>query len=318
MTPTDDVPNPINKALEVCQKAMAGNNFEQAEAAAVDLLNRAAEWAEQHPTPESALTSRAWECEARGDWAGAEAAYRERLALEEATSHPGMLAKAHLDLSRLLALVGDAGPAEQHAHAAVEAARRTDVFPLKMMALDVLARCALRRSDYAGALRAAAEAIAAIEPELAATSPLVGTRQLHNRALALQARCRVALGDLAGAERDMAASKPTLREHEVSTIFVGQLAQAADWWEASAQLAACQGDLEGAAAAWTEAAQYRRLITSAGQLSRPRTLAALAGTLRHLGQALEAAGRTVEAQAALAEAKNIQCELGLPEGGTLD
>jgi tetratricopeptide (TPR) repeat protein len=318
MTHTNDVPDPIHKAIEVCQKAMAGNNFEQAEAAAVDLLNRAAEWREQHPTPESALTERAWECEARGDWAGAEAAYRDRLALEETTSHPGMLAKAHLDLSRLLVLVGDAGQAEQHAQAAVEAARRAQLQPLTLMALDGLARCALRRSDYAGALRAAADAIAATEPELAATSPLAGTRQLHSRALALQARCRIALGDLAGAERDLAASKPTLLEHEVSTIFAGRLAQVADWWETSAQLAACQGDLEGAAAAWIKAAQYRRLRTSAGQLSRPRTLAALAGTLRHLGQALEAAGRTVEAQAALAEAKNIQCELGLPEGGTLD
>ena len=318
MTPTDDVPNPINKALEVCQKAMAGNNFEQAEAAAVDLLNRAAEWAEQHPTPESELTNKAWECEARGDWAGAEAAYRDRLALEEKTNDPGMLAKAHQDLSRLLSLVGDAGQAEQHAQAAVEAARRVHLWPITLMALEGLARCALRRSDYAGALRAAAEAIAAIEPELAATSPLAGTRQLHNRALALQARCRVALGDLAGAERDLAASQPTLREHEVSTIFAGRLAQAAEWWETSAQLAACKSDPEGAAAAWIKAAHYRRLITSAGQLSRPRTLAALAGTLRHLGQALEAAGRPVEAQAALAEAKNIRCELGLPEGVTLD
>ena len=95
------------RALEAFQQGVSANNSEQVEAAALNALGAAAEEAEKNPTPELELKQEAAECEAHGDWAGAEACCRKVLALEEAAGNGGLRCKAHYDLSRLFLLIGD-------------------------------------------------------------------------------------------------------------------------------------------------------------------------------------------------------------------
>ena len=213
---------------------------------------------------------------------------------------------AHRDLGRLFALMGEAEKAEACGRAATAAARQAAVFPLLVMTLEQQAISALRLSDLGGALQAASEAVAVVEPGRMYDGMRAG-------ALAIRARCRLASGDVEGAERDLATCKPVLLDRDVSPMFAGSHSRAAGWWEVAAGIRAHQGDLAGAVEAWTEAVKRRRHNASLEHVSGPYTLATLARTLRHLGEALDAAGKPEEGKTALAEAQNIWCELGLPE-----
>jgi len=100
-TPSPSEPEPnsasmdkFTRGLDAFQKSVSARNAEQVEAAALDMLAAATEHAEQNPTPQLTLKLAAGECEARGDWAGAEACYRKVLALEEATGNCGLIPKS--------------------------------------------------------------------------------------------------------------------------------------------------------------------------------------------------------------------------------
>jgi len=296
------------RALEAFQQGVSANNAEQVEAAALNLLAAAGEHAEKNPPPALKLKLEARECEVHGNWTGAEACHRKVLALQEAAGNGSLICKAHYDLSRLFLLIGDLERADACARAATGAARQTDLFPLLVMALDNQAICALRRSDHAGALEAASEAVTAVEP---------GRNHDWVRAGALvtRARCRLASGDFAGGESDLAACKPILVDQEVSPILAGLHSRAAGWWEVTAGSRTHNGDLWGACEAWTEAVKCRRHVASLPQVSGPYTLAALARALGCLGEAFEAAGKPEDSKATRAEALRIWCELGLPEQG---
>jgi len=294
------------RALDAFQTGMLGNNPEQFEAAALEAFRVPLWEAEKNPAPELALGQEAGECEARADWAGAETCYRKVLSMQEATGNFGLIFKAHDDLRRLFMLVGDLAKAEACARAATAAARQTNLFPVQVMALENQAICALRRSDYADALQAASEAVALLEPD-----PLHDA--MRAGALVTRARCRLASGDLEGAEGDLAASKPILLGREAGPMFAGLHGKAAAWWEAAAELRARRCDPAGASEAWTQAVKGRRHVASLEHVSGPYTLAALARALKHLGEALNAAGKPEEGRTALAEAQNIWREIGLPE-----
>jgi tetratricopeptide (TPR) repeat protein len=281
-------------AVAAFQKAMSANNAEQAEAAALSALAAAAEEAQVNPTPELTLKGEAGESEARGDWAGAETCYRKVLALEEAAGKAGLISKAHYDLSQLFQLIGDLEKADACARSATAAARQTDIFPVLVMALENQAMCALRRSDSAGALEAAGEAVALVESGRMYDGMRAG-------ALVIRARCRLASGDLAGSESDLATCKPILLDREVSPLFAGLNSRVASWWEVTAGGRAHREDFPGACEAWTEAVKIRRHVAS------------LARSLKRFGDALAAAGQPQESRSALAEARRLWCELGLPD-----
>jgi tetratricopeptide (TPR) repeat protein len=293
------------RALDAYQQGMSDDNPEQVEAAAINALQLAMEEAEKNPTPALVLGMEAGECEARGDWAGAEACYRKVLALQDATGNFGLIFKAHYDLSRLFLLLGDLDRADLAAGAATSAARQANMFPVLMTALENQAYCALRRADYVRAIKAASEAVEIVEPGSTYTGLLAG-------ALVIRARCRLASGDLKGASQDLATARPTLIDRDLSPILAGSYGRSAAWWEATAGIHAQQGDLVGACEAWAEAVKRRRHVASLAHVSGPYTLAALARSLQDLGGALEATAKSEESRAALSEAQNIWRELGLP------
>jgi hypothetical protein len=74
---------------------------EEVQNAAMQALLMAGEEALKNPTPSLLLKQEAGDCEDKGDWAGAEAACRKVVALEESLGNFGMIAKAYMDLSIL-------------------------------------------------------------------------------------------------------------------------------------------------------------------------------------------------------------------------
>jgi tetratricopeptide (TPR) repeat protein len=305
-------PSPLResfrRSIEAYQKGVEANNTEQIEAAALHALAASAEIAEKEPRPELTLKLEAGKCEGRGDWAGAEALYHQVLGLEEASGNLGLIAKAHYDLSKLFLLIEDLDKADAAARKAAETARRADIFPLLVISLENLAVCELRRSNFAGALAAASEALSAIESGRMFDS-------MRAAAFVVRARCRLASGDIAGAENDLSEARPVLLEREVSPIFAGISGRVAAWWEVTAGIRASQSDLPGACEAWAEAVKCRRHVASLPHVSGPYTLATLARSLVRQGKAMEASGDREAGKASREEAARIWCELGLPDTG---
>jgi len=259
--------------------------------------------AEKNPSPDLALIKEATACEERGDWPGAESRYRQLVAMAETSTGLPQLCDANLKLCQLFLLLERFGLASEYAAAASAAARRTDISPLQVVALETQAICALRRSEFAGALEAATEAVGLVE---------AGRRHDHLRAGAwvARARCLVALGDKAGAERDLASSKPILLEREISPFFAGVHSTVAAWWEVAGSLCALRGEVDAAVENWSRAVERRRHVASLPQVAGPHTLSSLARTLVGFAKALETAGRLVEAKGAFDEARNIRHEIG--------
>ncbi len=294
------------RGLEAYQQSAEAGNSEQMEASALEMLATAAEDAERNPTPQLTLKMEAGDCEHRGDWQGAEACYRKVLALEESTGNHAAICKAHYDLSNLFLLLGDLEKADACAGAATAGARQSGMFTLLVMTLEPQTSCALARSDFAGALEAVSQALAAIEPGRVFDGLRAG-------AWVTRARCRMACGDWPGGESDLDASKPILLGGDRSPIFAGFHSRAARWWELTAVARAHKGDLEGACQAWAEAIRIRRQVSGLCHVAGPYTMAALARALTGSSKALELAGKTDDAKAASGEAHRIWCELGVRE-----
>ncbi len=291
-------------------KAASTGQAEQAEAAALHMLNLASEEAQRNPSPELLLTEQARAFEARGDWADAEATHRQLLAMVELSdsaphSKYGQICKTHSNLGSLLLLRGEYSKARESAAAAIAAARRTDLWPLLLRALELDISCALRVQDVPGALAAAAEAVRIAEPGALYDA-------LRARAWISRARCLVAAGDFDGAEQDLVASQRLVFAKPIFELAAGLHGQAASWWEVRASLCERRGGWLDAVDAWTRAVERRRHVATLPHVAGPHTLAALARTLLRLGMALRETGERGAAEPITAEGTNIWRELGLP------
>jgi hypothetical protein len=174
------------------------------------------------------------------------------------------------------------------------------------MMLENQVHCALRRSDFAFALELASETVAITETERIFVNQRAG-------ASVTRAECRLADGDVEGAESDLLAARPDLIDKPVSPIFAGVHSRVAQWWEITAQVRARKGDDPGACEAWAEAVKSRRHIASLAQVAGPYTLTALARALFRLSKSLNAAGDPAAAETALTEARRIWSGIGLPQ-----
>ena len=256
----------------------------------------------QDPTPSLLLKQKARDSEDSGDWVGAEMAYREVLALEESLGDFGMIAKAHLDLSRLLRLLGRLHEAWQFACQATASARRTRIFPVRVMALGNESLCALDRGDSAVALKAASEAVQVIEPG-----------KIHDvmraRAQVTRAGCLVATGDPLSADSDLWSSWDMLKFPPFGSMpMSGPVVALANWWEVKSQLEEQRGNVGGARAAMARAEGHLRLLQG------PYALFARAKVLDHVAALSSLAGDSPAAERAAAEAKGIRIDLRVPPG----
>jgi hypothetical protein len=282
--PKEDQPGPpdqtdfqrqFERLIKTYGEATEAGKTEEATQAAFSAFAMAAEEAARNPTPDLKLAQEASDCEQRRDWAGAEAAYRKRLALKQSTDNAGLRSKWQMDLSRLLRLLGRMGEAWELAEAAVESARAFQVSYVLAMALENQALCALDRSDPGKALQAASEAVGVLEP-----GRLLAQRRA--RALTLRAECFLARSDLAAAEADLKSSRELL--DQVTLGLPGPILSQANWWEVQAKLDWLKGNLSQAEALLTKAISYREhLIEMRGEPS-PYAAVALAKDKQLLAQ----------------------------------
>jgi len=287
----------FEKLIKRYAEAVSDGNAQEEQSAAMQTLMMVTEEATKNPTPNLLLKNEAHTCESQGDWAGAEAAYRKVLALEESLGNFGMIAKAHMDLCRLLRVLGRLDEAWQFACEAVAAARRTQIFSVLAMALDLQAHCALGREDRAAALKASSEAVQVIEPGRIYDS-------MRAKALIAHARCSLACGDPAAADSDLASSWELIQAR-FSTMMPGPLLTWANWWEVKSQLEEQRRNLNGAREAMSRAIEYFR------RLQGPYGLLAVSRALQQASRLSTQAEDLLQAERASAEAKQIRSDLRL-------
>jgi len=279
--------------------AALADNAEQANAAAMEAFCMAAEEAIKRPTPSTLLHVEADELESKGNWTEAEAVRRKILSLDETLENSGILAKAQMDLCGLLRLLGRGGEASQFAAAAISSARRAEMFPVLVMALECESWCALEQGDYPRALALAFEAVQVIEPGKLFDS-------MRAKSLTHRARCWVACGELSAAEPDLATSWELLQARPATKALPGPIMTLTNWWEIKGQLELRQGRLESAQVATMRAVENRRTLES------PYALFALARVLTQLGDILRVAGDSEGAEQATNEAGAIRNSLNIP------
>lgn len=304
--PSDDAPDSsfmkkFEEALGGWAEATKADNAEDAQAAAMQVLARAAEQQFKNPRPDVQLMNEADDLESKGDWAEAEAVRRKVLALEEEAGNFGMMAKAQMDLCRLLRQVGRGEEARRFANAATASARRTKIKLVMVRALLNEAFCALAMKDPASAFAAASKAVELVEPGKLQATTLA-------RALTVRAKCRLASGDPAGAEADLASAWDLLPTNPASIIPPGPNWTLASWWEVKCRLEQSLGKDFRAREAISLAIGHHR------ESEGPHALLALAKALDTLGEICRAAGDVSAEEEALHEAKSIREGLHLPGG----
>jgi tetratricopeptide (TPR) repeat protein len=287
----------FEQVIKSFAEASEAGQTDQATQAALTALMMAAAEAERNPTPDLKMAQEAQECESAGDWAGAEAAYRQRLALKDASEHSGVRAKSQMDLSQFLRLVGRLDEAWDLAKSASEAARETQLSPLIAMTVENQGACALARGDTQEALRAASEVLGVLEPSRLSA-------HMRARALIHRAECLLACEDIQGAEADLKASKELLEQ--VNRGLPGPTAAMAKWWEVRAKVDLAGENLEKAEEALSEAITYRQRGIEMHGATNPYAAAALARVLELLREVAERQGDSVAALDAGLQAKHLR------------
>ena len=295
----------FQQVIERYAEAVNSDKPGEANQAALAALMMAATDAVAHPTPALLLGEKASDCLSARDWDGAENAYRELLALEEQTGHPGLVAKPQMDLCSLFRLLGRLDEAWCLACAATESARRAELRPLLAMALDSEAQCALERADSERALTAAAEALRVIDPGKMGDL-------MRARAYITLARCQLAVDQGAPAEASLQESWRLLANSSHASFGLGPVVALARWFETQAQLHLRKHSLPDAVDALARAVEHRRELLGRLDDSDPYALAALARALDLLAEVRTKTGDLVAAKDAREEGQRIWMELRLP------
>jgi tetratricopeptide (TPR) repeat protein len=312
MSTDDSQEGEFERLLKAFRSAQESGDFEQAEFIGVQCLVFAAEEAERNPSESLRVAQEAHEHEAAARWEQAEAAHRRALALAQAEGNEAMIFKAHDDLRSLYAICGTADKALQEAQAALEAARKTDMAPVLLMALGGLFQCHLMKGELTSAAAAAEEAIQ-ITP---AEKMYDGQRA---RALLMRARCRLEQGQVSQAEQDLEGAWRILAPQAKAAMLAGVQGSLAVWWEITARIRTQSKEFAAAAQAMGKAVEFRRIVSQLPQLEGPHKQYALARVLQDYSVALLAEGKVEAANAAFKESRNIQQETGIaiPLAGTV-
>ena len=284
--------------------AMERGDVTQAEAIAVECLVQATAEAEKNPSEEVRLAVEAGEHEDAGRWEQAKATHRQRLALAEADGHVAMLFKPHYDLSNLFAICGPAASALHEAQKALEVARKADMPPLLLMALESVFWCHVRQGDLMAATTTAAEAVGIVPGE-----------KMYDlaraRTLLMRAWCRLEERQVSQAQQDLQVAWELLSPQASATIMAGVQSSLARWWEITARSRTHSKDLAGAAQAMGQAVEFRRTVSHLPQLGNLHKSYSLANTLQQYQVTLLAIGEVEAASRASEESREIQARIGV-------
>jgi tetratricopeptide (TPR) repeat protein len=255
-------------------------------------------------TQMSQWTSEARACEAAGEWAGAEAKYKQILALPDLAQVHRY--KAHADLSALCALLARHAEALEHAHQATAAARAEQ--------MDVLVGMALR-GEVIRLLQVdrAAQALPLVEESLAHLGDDSKFGLLRARHFVLRAGCRQRLAEYDEAQRDLDRAFVLYRPRDDDAIAIGVQSDLATAWSIQARLRTAAGDADGAIDAWRKAVEKARFADESPlpNASSVHSKSAIALMLGGLAEALAAAGDLESAAAARTEREDVLRAIGL-------
>ena len=292
--------------LKAHQTTLENDDAEGAEESTLRFMALAVEQGQNDPSPDLLLKLEARRREEAGEWHEAEAAYRQALAVAVAEGNTFSEFKAHYDLSALQSFLGHSQHAHEEAQLATDAARRSGLVPLLIMALERQARTCLSVGDPLRALEAAGETLR--------ISPEGKTGYLQRaRALIMRARCKLELGEPATAQVDLDEARPLLAPMSGVSIFAGVQSALAGWWEVTALLRSAQGDKAGSVEAWRECVELAHLVSTLPQLGGPYKFAALARMLDLYGASLLAVEDSDAAEDAFEESRAIREAIRQPE-----
>lgn len=292
--------------LQEHEQATAEGRHQDANILSMRIMAFAASHAPAEPSSASLARDEAQRCEAAADWKGAEVAYRQALTLAEQEGDHSSQFRTHYDLGELYSLLGQDELAFQEAQQATRSARRTEMTPLILRALEVQGSKALRLKNGTAAWEAIREAFQILDAQDSSNN------LQRARALVFRAQCQVARDELASAEADLKAAWKILQPQFGAFHAAGVHSGLAHWWITTARLRRRRNDLPGAVRAWREAVDRRRHIATLPQLSGPHMAAFLSAELYELSLALSEAGEVAEAEAALAESQSLRSAIGLP------
>ena len=154
--PTSDDGKALLKAHQI---ALENDDAEGAQESTLRFIALAVEQGQNDPSPDLLLKLEARRREEAGEWHEAESAYRQALTLAVTEGKAFSEFKAHYDLSALQNFLGHRQQAQEEARLATNAARRSGLVPLLIMALECQARTCLNVGDPLRALEAAGETL---------------------------------------------------------------------------------------------------------------------------------------------------------------
>ena len=305
----EDTKNEFRRRLEAYKEAQERGDFKLCESIAAELLLLSVEEAQNHPNEILRFSTEAHEHEDCARWEQAVAAHRQALALAESEVNHAMIFKKHADLSSLFAILGDNEQALQEALEAVEAARKADLPPLLLRALEGVTQRRLTRGEIAASFAVVEEAV-----------HLVPVEKIHDtqraRLKLLRAKCLLELDRITEDEQELAIAWQILAPQEEVTMFAGIQGSLAIWWEINARIKAKMKDFETGAQSMGKAVEFRRTISQLPHVENLPKHHGLAKILHEYAIMLEAAGEIEEARKASDESQEILTRLGvtLPPG----
>jgi tetratricopeptide (TPR) repeat protein len=290
--------------LERCQAALDAGLSIDAEESIKDLFAAVSDWTDANPSPDWDLTVEAANCEARGDWNGAEAAYQKMLAIAR---EPHELHVAHRNLAALSLLLNREAAVIEHRRMATEAARKRDLTILLLMALEQESWSFVAFGRWNDARNCIEQAFQILVQDVDQEyTQFLGVN------LILRAQCRIADKQLSAAQADLDSAREQFEPMAQVEIAAGVQSSLASWWAAIGQLRTAQQDLAGAIDAWQEAVRLEKHVNSLPHCADVYTALSVAGSLKGLAEAQANAGRLDAARDSLTERSALLELLGVP------
>lgn len=259
----------------------------------------------EEPSQDMVWKQMARECEERGNWAGAEEAFKNALAIEREHERREFSMKTLLDLAFLYEILGRREEQMAQIEAAVEITRESEIATLRNMAFEAKAQALLANDDLAAAKSVACNAVEGTPDD-----------NLHaltkSRALVLLARCEALLGGPDAAERILNQAVELTRAYGDSAFMGGVQGFYAGAAVTSAVIQNARGKKKEAATAYGEAVARARTIVEQPHLQGVRSSYRLAQLLKTYATYLEAAEMPADAADARKESEEILGRLQIP------
>lgn len=289
------------RLLQDLENAYRLGNMDEVEALMARVVALSDEHGDEMDNPQSPFLAKSLACQTEGDWDGAETALRHALAAADDAMSEWYANNELVALYRTLDRHEDALAASR---AAVEAIRKDDRPVLLFASLDSFAICAIAAKEPELALPALEEALAlgAEDAEPSQIGGMISTR----------ARARLAMGDIEGAQADMANAWEHMEGRDVTSVPPSSLSALCRCWAAEARVRAALEDYDGLLEARWAALDCMEAVADNPLSASILSWKLVADACKALGEAQAIVGDLEAAKATFEEARILYNEIGVP------